>query len=184
MATRRPATSRARKSSSRPTSRTQPKARAPRARKESPSSDSPLLVRIYRWFATGFGNTVRYFGRQDEIVDQRSDSIPFSFVLLGIVGAVFAWFLTPDSPAYLGHTWTFGLLFGQVASALPVIFIVFGVYLMRHPSGQKTTAALASVCFCFWSRFLASFTGPAALQLHQMRALRKPFRQPAVSLAG
>ena len=142
MATRRPATSRARKSSSRPTSRTQPKARAPRARKESPSSDSPLLVRIYRWFATGFGNTVRYFGRQDEIVDQRSDSIPFSFVLLGIVGAVFAWFLTPDNPAYLAHTWTFGLLFGQVASALPVVFIVFAVYLMRHPSGQKDNSRI------------------------------------------
>ena len=142
MATRRPAASRARKSSSRPTSRTQPKARAPRARKESQSSDSPLLVRIYRWFATGFGNTVRYFGRQDEIVDQRSDSIPFSFVLLGIVGAVFAWFLTPDNTAYLAHTWTFGLLFGQVASALPVIFIVFGVYLMRHPSGQKDNSRI------------------------------------------
>jgi S-DNA-T family DNA segregation ATPase FtsK/SpoIIIE len=100
------------------------------------------LVRIYRWFATGFGNTVRYFGRQDEIVDQRSDSIPFSFVLLGIVGAVFAWFLTPDNPAYLAHTWTFGLLFGQVASALPVIFIVFGVHLMRHPSGQKDNSRI------------------------------------------
>ena len=142
MATRRPAASRARKSSSRPTSRTQPKARAPRARKESASSDSPLLVRIYRWFATGFGNTVRYFGRQDEIVDQRSDSIPFSFVLLGIIGAVFAWFLTPENPVYLAHTWTFGLLFGQVASALPVVFIVFGVYLMRHPSGQKDNSRI------------------------------------------
>ncbi len=142
MATRRPAASRARKSSSRPTSRTQPKARAPRARNESSSSDSPLLVRIYRWFATGFGNTVRYFGRQDEIVDQRSDSIPFSFVLLGILGAVFAWFLTPENPVYLAHTWTFGLLFGQVASALPVVFIVFGVYLMRHPSGQKDNSRI------------------------------------------
>ncbi|MEN9957548.1 MAG: hypothetical protein RIR46_1156 [Actinomycetota bacterium] len=142
MATRRPATSRARKSSARPTSRTQPKARAPRARNESQSSDSPLLVRIYRWFATGFGNTVRYFGRQDEIVDQRSDSIPFSFVLLGIFGAVFAWFLTPENPVYLAHIWTFGLLFGQVASALPVVFIVFGVYLMRHPSGQKDNSRI------------------------------------------
>ena len=142
MATRRPAASRARKSSSRPTSRTQPKARAPRARNEPSSSDSPLLVRIYRWFATGFGNTVRYFGRQDEIVDQRSDSIPFSFVLLGILGAVFAWFLTPENPVYLAHTWTFGLLFGQVASALPVVFIVFGIYLMRHPSGQKDNSRI------------------------------------------
>jgi S-DNA-T family DNA segregation ATPase FtsK/SpoIIIE len=99
-------------------------------------------VRIYRWFATGFGNTVRYFGRQDEIVDQRSDSIPFSFVLLGIFGAVFAWFLTPENPVYLAHTWTFGLLFGQVASALPVVFIVFAVYLMRHPSGQKDNSRI------------------------------------------
>ncbi len=142
MATLRPAASRARRSSSRPTSRTQPKARAPRARNESSSSDSPLLVRIYRWFATGFGNTVRYFGRQDEIVDQRSDSIPFSFVLLGILGAAFAWFLTPEHTVYLAHTWTFGLLFGQVASALPVVFIVFGVYLMRHPSGQKDNSRI------------------------------------------
>ncbi len=143
MATRRPATSRARKSSSsRPTSRTPAAPKATRARKVEQSVGSPLLVRIYRWFATGVGNIVRYFGRQDEIVDQRSDSIPFSFVLLGVLGAVFAWFLTPENPVYLAHTWTFGLLFGQVASALPVVFVVFGVYLMRHPSGQRDNSRI------------------------------------------
>jgi S-DNA-T family DNA segregation ATPase FtsK/SpoIIIE len=71
----------------------------------------------------------------DQIAQEdRRDGIPFFMFLLGIAGAVFSWFLINEGWALGLHVVTFGLLFGKLALALPVVMVVFAIYLMRHPS--------------------------------------------------
>ena len=69
--------------------------------------------------------------------EDRRDGIPFFMFLLGIAGAIFSWFLINESWALGLHVVTFGLLFGKLALALPVVMVVFAIYLMRHPSTTK-----------------------------------------------
>ena len=69
--------------------------------------------------------------------EDRRDGIPFFLFLLGIAGAIFSWFLINEQLALGLHVVTFGLLFGKLALALPVVMVVFAIYLMRHPSTTK-----------------------------------------------
>lgn len=69
--------------------------------------------------------------------EDRRDGIPFFMFLLGIAGAIFSWFLINEDWALGLHVVTFGLLFGKLALALPVVMVVFALYLMRHPSTTK-----------------------------------------------
>ena len=69
--------------------------------------------------------------------EDRRDGIPFFLFLLGIAGAIFSWFLINEQLALGLHVVTFGLLFGKLALALPVVMVVFALYLMRHPSTTK-----------------------------------------------
>src|SRR6188768_3389279 len=44
------------------------------------------------------------------------------------------WFLPNDPVAAALDSWTFGLLFGRVAFALPVVMLIFAAWLFRHPA--------------------------------------------------
>ncbi|MFM5904428.1 MAG: DNA translocase FtsK [Microbacteriaceae bacterium] len=137
MATRRPQ-SRASKGKARTISRT-PKSKpaaTPRPRQASTSDASrPLLARIYLFFAHTVGAAARALSPDRIAKEDRRDGLPFAIFLGGIVGAIFTWFMHPDSSWVYGiHIWTVGLLFGRVSFALPVVMVVFAIYLMRHPS--------------------------------------------------
>jgi S-DNA-T family DNA segregation ATPase FtsK/SpoIIIE len=54
--------------------------------------------------------------------------------ILGILGITFGWFLIQESWAQTLNAWSFGLLFGPVSFGLPVIMIIFAIFLARHPS--------------------------------------------------
>ena len=73
-------------------------------------------------------------GNETLAKDERRDGVPFFIVLLAIGGAFVEWF-NPTSPvAAAFDAYTFGGLFGRVAYALPVIMLLFAIWLFRHPS--------------------------------------------------
>lgn len=79
--------------------------------------------------------------------EDRRDGIPFFLFLLGIAGAIFSWFLINEQLARGLHVVTFGLLFGKLALALPVVMVVFAIYLMRHPSTTKDNGRIGMGLF-------------------------------------
>jgi S-DNA-T family DNA segregation ATPase FtsK/SpoIIIE len=79
--------------------------------------------------------------------EDRRDGIPFFMFLLGIAGAIFSWFLINEDWALGLHVVTFGLLFGKLALALPVVMVVFAIYLMRHPSTTKDNGRIGMGLF-------------------------------------
>jgi S-DNA-T family DNA segregation ATPase FtsK/SpoIIIE len=69
--------------------------------------------------------------------EDRRDGAPFALFLLGVAGAIDVWFFPEDDIAQNLNNFTAGLLFGKLAVALPVVLVVFSMYLMRHPSTQR-----------------------------------------------
>jgi S-DNA-T family DNA segregation ATPase FtsK/SpoIIIE len=88
------------------------------------------------WFglAHAVGGAARVLGRETLARDERRDGVPFLIFLLAVAGAVVEWFNPTDPIAIALDSYTFGGLFGRVAYALPVIMLLFAVWLFRHPS--------------------------------------------------
>ncbi len=80
------------------------------------------------------GGAARALGPETLSKEERRDGLPFFIVVLAIVGAVVEWFFINDPIAQAFDSWTFGGLFGRVAFALPVVMLLFAVWLFRHPS--------------------------------------------------
>jgi len=80
------------------------------------------------------GGAARALGPEKLSKDERRDGLPFFLVLLAISGAIVEWFLINNVVAQQLDAYTFGGLFGRVAFALPVILLVFSVWLFRKPS--------------------------------------------------
>ena len=99
-------------------------------------------VRIYLALAHGFGATARAFSHEKLAKEDHRDGPPFFMALLGVLGVVFSWFLIQEPWAQILHSWTFGMLFGPVAFVLPVVMIVFAVYLARHPSTTRDNSRI------------------------------------------
>ena len=120
--------------------------KSPPARKRAPaktqvlkpkaeaSSRANLLVRFYLALAHGFGGAARALSPDQISKEDRRDGFPFFIAILGILGITFGWFLIQESWAQTLNAWSFGLLFGPVSFGLPVIMIIFAIFLARHPS--------------------------------------------------
>lgn len=96
-----------------------------------------LATRIYLVLAHSVGAAARALSPDKIAKEDRRDGIPFFLFLLGIAGAGFSWFLINEDWALGLNVVTFGLLFGKLALALPVVMVIFAIYLMRHPSTVK-----------------------------------------------
>jgi S-DNA-T family DNA segregation ATPase FtsK/SpoIIIE len=93
-----------------------------------------MLVGLWMGLAHIVGATARLLGRETLEKDERRDGVPFFIFLLAVAGAVVEWFMPTDGVARALNSFTFGLLFGSVAFALPVIMLLFSVWLFRHPA--------------------------------------------------
>src|SRR3712207_335070 len=126
-------TSRARTTSSSSRTRTQPTKKLPAAR-TMPEQEPGLLSSAYLGLAHICGAAFRLLGKETLAKEERRDGAPFFLVILAVAGAVVEWFNPNDPVAIALDAWTFGGLFGRVAFALPVIFLLFAAWLFRHPS--------------------------------------------------
>ncbi len=93
-----------------------------------------LGARAWMGLAHLTGGAARALGPEKLSKDERRDGLPFFLVLLAISGAIVEWFLINNVVAQQFDAYTFGGLFGRVAFALPVILLVFSVWLFRKPS--------------------------------------------------
>ncbi len=88
---------------------------------------------IFKSLAHALGWVVRFDMRNKPSAEERSDGLPFVVFVLGVLGAWLAWFESKVDWAITLHQFTFGLMFGRVALALPVVMVIFAIYLMRKP---------------------------------------------------
>ncbi len=93
-----------------------------------------LLVRAWMGLAHVAGGAARALGPETLQKEERRDGLPFFIVVLAISGAVVEWFFINEPIAQTLDSWTFGGLFGRVAFALPVVMLLFAIWLFRHPS--------------------------------------------------
>ena len=128
MAERRPTQRRGTTSKPRATSRTA----KPKPTKRIEQS-RPRGAGIFTNLAHALGWVVRFDMRNKPSAEERSDGLPFVIFVLGVLGAWLAWFESKVEWAITLHQFTFGLMFGRVALALPVVMVIFAIYLMRKP---------------------------------------------------
>ncbi len=112
-------------------------------------SATNLGVRIYMMLAHAVGAGARALSPDKIAKEDRRDGLPFAIFMLGVVGAIVGWFLIKQEWALGLHVVTFGLLFGKLAFALPVIMVIFATYLMRHPSSVKDNGRIGVGLFLF-----------------------------------
>jgi DNA segregation ATPase FtsK/SpoIIIE, S-DNA-T family len=152
-----------------PAPKRKPAARAPRqtARSQASSSVANVFVRvvvaIYMFFANAIGTLARSFSPDKIAKEDRRDGLPFFLFVLGITGAVVTWFMAKQPDAIHLNEATFGLLFGRVAYGLPVVMVIFAIYLMRNPSSTKNNGRIAVGLFLLIisiSGFFHTFTDP------------------------
>ncbi|WP_400993359.1 DNA translocase FtsK 4TM domain-containing protein [Agromyces sp. GXQ0307] len=142
MATSTRSNGRASGASGRSSTRTAPTKKLPaqrsstRAARGAPrKSDGPgVLVRAWMGLAHLTGGAARALGPETLAKEERRDGLPFFLVLLAVSGAIVEWFFINDPVAQTLDAYTFGGLFGRVAFALPVVMLMFAVWLFRHPS--------------------------------------------------
>ncbi|WP_394770074.1 DNA translocase FtsK [Lacisediminihabitans sp.] len=104
------------------------------AAKAVPVEKPGLLTVAWLGLAHVVGGAARVLGKETLAKDERRDGVPFFVFVLAVIGAVVEWFNPTDPVAIALDGYTFGGLFGRVAFALPVIMLLFAVWLFRHPS--------------------------------------------------
>jgi S-DNA-T family DNA segregation ATPase FtsK/SpoIIIE len=93
-----------------------------------------LGVRAWMSLAHVAGGAARALSPETLAKDDRRDGLPFFLVLLAVAGAIIEWFLIDNPVATNFDAYTFGGLFGRVAFVLPVVLLLFAIWLFRRPS--------------------------------------------------
>ena len=101
------------------------------------------------FFAHAVGAGARALSPEKIAKEDRRDGLPFFIFLLGVIGAIFGWVLIKQDWAHGIHVWTMGALFGRLSFGLPVVMIIFAIYLMRHPSTVRDNGRIGIGLFLF-----------------------------------
>jgi len=136
MATSTRSTPRARTSSTRArpaASKNAPTKKLPATKAYQPEEPG-LLTSAWQGMAHVVGGAARLLGKETLAKEERRDGVPFFIFLLSIAGAVIEWFNSSQDVATALSAYTFGGLFGRVSFALPVIMLLFAIWLFRHPA--------------------------------------------------
>lgn len=130
-------------------SRSKPASRASGSKPASASAKNffGALQRLYLALANLTGQGTRAFSSSKLALEDRRDGAPFFLLLLGILGALFSWFLVQESWAQWLHNFSFGMLFGRTAYGLPLVFLGYALYLFRKPA---TVADGSRFALGFW----------------------------------
>ena len=124
---------------------------------------SSLITRSWLGLAHVVGGAARVLGQERLAKSERRDGVPFFLTLLALGGAIIEWF-TPTAPLSLAlDNYTVGGLFGRVAFALPVIMVLFAIWLFRHPASVHDngrigigltlfTSTISGLCHLFGSQ--------------------------------
>jgi DNA segregation ATPase FtsK/SpoIIIE, S-DNA-T family len=123
--------------------------------KATSGSTSSVLARAYLAVGHLLGGLFRAFGKNQLAPEDRRDGPPLTLFLMGVAGVIFVWFLVNESWAQIINGYTFGLLFGLVSFALPVVFFAYSIYLFRNPA---TVSAGGRFAVGFWL-FLSTISG-------------------------
>ena len=138
---------------------TKPRPRASAARPKQSSDNRNWFLRFVIWVYLAGAATVGWLARSlssEKIAkEDRRDGAPFALFLLGIIGAIVVWFFSTDDFAQNLNNFTAGLLFGKLSVALPVVLVIFSMYLMRHPSTQRDNSRVG----LGWAVLLISTAG-------------------------
>lgn len=129
----------------------------PKTSRPQPQRAGNVLGSIYMAIAHGMGGVVRAFGAEKIAPEDRRDGAPFFLVLLSVFGIVFSWFLINESWARLMHQFSFGLLFGAVSFALPIVFFGYALALFRHPASLSNGTRFALGLWLFLAVVSAFF---------------------------
>jgi DNA segregation ATPase FtsK/SpoIIIE, S-DNA-T family len=108
-----------------------------------------ILVAFYMGLAHVVGAGARSLSQEKIAREDRRDGLPFFIFLLGVAGAIFTWFLAKTQWAVDLNNNTFGLFFGPVAYVLPVVMVIFSIYLMRNPSTTRDNGRIGVGLFLF-----------------------------------
>jgi len=115
---------------------------APKAYSAQQGSFWTAVAAVWMFFAHLFGGASRALSPDRMERDERRDGIPFLLFLLAVAGIVTLWFLGKEPAAQTLNSFTFGLLFGQLSYFLPVLMLVFAVYLARNPSSIRDNSRI------------------------------------------
>ncbi|MEY4477669.1 MAG: hypothetical protein RJA31_1173, partial [Actinomycetota bacterium] len=93
--------------------------------------------------AHGTGATFRLFMTDKVLPEERRDGLPFTLVLFAAIGALTEWFLPKVEWIQTVENYTMGGFLGRIAFGMPIVLVLFAMWLFRHPTQDVDNRRIA-----------------------------------------